>query len=60
MISFKPFIFKLYLFIVYAAIQQLGGQAGKNKKVNIPARPYLKFSEDDYNEIFSKTINYFS
>lgn len=36
---------------VYAAIQQLGGNAGKNKKVNIPARPYLNLSEDDYNEI---------
>ena len=45
---------------VYAAIQHLGGQAGRNKKVNIPARPYLKLSEDDYNKIFAKTINYFS
>lgn len=26
---------------VYAAIQQLGGQAGRGKKVTIPARPYL-------------------
>ena len=26
----------------YAAIHQLGGQTGKNKKVTIPARPYLK------------------
>lgn len=26
---------------VYAAIHQLGGQAGKNKKTIIPARPYL-------------------
>lgn len=32
---------------VYAAIQQLGGVAGKNKKVNIPARLYLKLSEED-------------
>ena len=45
---------------VYAAIQQLGGQAGKNKKVNIPARPYLMLSEDGYNEILnicSKFLN---
>ena len=35
----------------YAAIHQLGGQAGKNKKVTIPARPYLKLTDDDYNEI---------
>ena len=25
----------------YAAIHQLGGQAGKNKSVDIPARPYI-------------------
>ena len=25
----------------YAAIQQFGGQAGRGKKVTIPARPYL-------------------
>ena len=36
---------------VYAAIQQLGGQAGKNKKVTIPARPYLQLTDDDYQEI---------
>lgn len=35
----------------YAAIHQLGGQAGKNKSVEIPARPYLKLTDDDYNEI---------
>lgn len=31
----------------YAAIHQLGGKAGKNKSVEIPARPYLKLSDDD-------------
>ena len=35
----------------YAAIHQLGGQAGKNKSVEIPARPYLKLTDNDYNEI---------
>ena len=35
----------------YAAIHQLGGQAGRNKKVTIPARPYLKLTDDDYAEI---------
>ena len=44
----------------YAAIQQLSGNAGKNKKVNIFARPYFNLSEDDYNKIFTKTINYSS
>lgn len=31
---------------VYAAIQQLGGQAGRGRKVNIPARPFLPFTGD--------------
>ena len=32
----------------YAAIHQLGGKAEKNKSANIPARPYLNLTEDDY------------
>lgn len=32
---------------VYAAIHQLGGPAGKNKKTTIPARPYLGVIDDD-------------
>ena len=39
----------------YAAIHQLGGQAGKNKKVTIPARPYLKLTDDDFEEILTET-----
>lgn len=35
----------------YAAIHQLGGQASKNKKVAILARPYLKLVEKDFIEI---------
>lgn len=45
----------------YAAIHQLGGQAGRNKKVNILARPYLKLTDNDYEEIinlFEKYISY--
>lgn len=38
---------------VYAAIHQLGGQAGKNKKTIIPARPYLQLVDEDYREIIS-------
>nr|VFK21740.1 MAG: phage virion morphogenesis (putative tail completion) protein [Candidatus Kentron sp. LFY] len=30
----------------YARIHQLGGMAGRNLKVEIPARPYLPFSKD--------------
>lgn len=42
----------------YAAIHQLGGQAGKNKAVSILARPYLKLSDDDFEEIIEKTEKY--
>lgn len=35
----------------YAAIHQHGGKAGRNRKVKIPARPYLGFSDDDMDMI---------
>lgn len=35
----------------YAAIHQLGGQAGKSKKTSIPARPYLQVIDFEYIEI---------
>ena len=44
----------------YATIHQLGGQAGKNKKVTIPARPYLKLDDSDYDEILHKILVYIS
>lgn len=43
----------------YAAIHQLGGQAGRNKSVKIPARPYLKLTQDDFDEILHETEKYF-
>lgn len=43
---------------VYAAIHQLGGQAGKNKKTTIPARPYLKLTDDNFDEIISIVEKY--
>ncbi len=42
----------------YAAIHQLGGNAGKNKKVSIPARPYLLLNNDDYAEIIEVIADY--
>ena len=44
---------------VYAAIQQLGGQAGKNKKITIPARPYLNLKNNinKINELIKKYIS---
>lgn len=44
----------------YAAIHQLGGDAGRNKKVKIPARPYLHLTDDDFDEILNAAENYFS
>ena len=45
---------------VYAAIHQLGGLAGKNKKVSSPARPYLKLTDDDFEEILIATSKFLS
>lgn len=45
--------------LAYAAIHQLGGKAGKNKKVNIPARPYLTLTEDNLKEILLAAEKYF-
>ena len=42
----------------YAAIYQLGGQAGKNQSVTIPARPYLQLNNEDFEEILSMTENF--
>lgn len=39
----------------YAAIHQKGGKAGRYKKANIPARPYLKLTDDDFEEILHET-----
>lgn len=33
--------------LVYAAIHQLGGQAGRGLRATIPARPYLGLSDED-------------
>lgn len=43
---------------VYAAIHQFGGKTGKNKKVEILARPYLKFTNSDEKIIIEKVQNY--
>jgi len=37
--------------VIYGAIHQAGGQAGRGKSVTIPARPYLGISFDDRAEI---------
>jgi phage virion morphogenesis protein len=35
----------------YAAIHHFGGKAGRGKKVTIPARPFLKLTDSDLEEI---------
>jgi phage virion morphogenesis protein len=43
---------------VYAAIQQFGGNAGRNKKVEIPARPFLMLEEKEKSEILEEVKSY--
>jgi len=44
--------------LVYAAIHQFVGRAGRGGKAEIPARPYLKLTEEDLNEIKKAVIDY--
>lgn len=34
--------------VVYAALHQFGGKAGRGKKINVPARPFLMVQEEDW------------
>ncbi len=36
--------------LVYARIQQKGGQAGRGRRIRIPARPYILFQDEDERE----------
>lgn len=42
----------------YAAIHQFGGKAGRKKQIKIPARPYLKLSDDNIKEIEQEIKDY--
>lgn len=42
----------------YAAIHQFGGDAGRKKKVKIPARPYLTLGDDAVEEIVDNINGY--
>lgn len=46
--------------VPYAAIHQFGGMAGRNRKVSIPARPFLGISADDRQEIITNLSRYFA
>lgn len=43
---------------VYAAVHQFGGKAGRNKKVQIPARPYLKIDDSEKKQIILAINNH--
>ena len=43
---------------VYAAIHQFGGDAGRGKKVKIPARPYLKVGDEELKQINDSVSDY--
>lgn len=44
--------------LAYAAIHQVSGDAGKNKAVEISARPYLKLTDDEFDEILENVNDY--
>lgn len=44
--------------LTYAAIHQLGGNAGKNHSAKIPARPYLQLTDEDFQEILESTQHF--
>jgi phage virion morphogenesis protein len=44
--------------LVYSRIHQLGGQAGRGRRVTIPARPYLAFQEEDLQIIADLLLDY--
>lgn len=43
----------------YAAIHQFGGEAGRSKKVDIPARPFLTLTPEDEEDILQDVQDYF-
>ena len=44
--------------LVYAAIHNFGGQAGRNRSVTIPGRPYLVVQEEDIEQILQAADNH--
>ncbi|MDK4680621.1 phage virion morphogenesis protein [Kingella negevensis] len=45
--------------IVYAAIHNFGGMAGRNRKVRIPARPFLVLTNEDKQDLMDDVQDYF-
>lgn len=45
--------------MVYAAIHHFGGMAGRNRKVRIPARPFLVLTNEDKQDLMDDVQDYF-
>lgn len=45
--------------VVYAAIHQAGGKAGRNKNITLPARPYLGLTGEHKAEIGDLVIDFY-
>ena len=46
--------------IIYAAIHNFGGQAGRNRKVTIPQREFLVLTNEDEQSLMDDVQEYFS
>lgn len=46
--------------IIYAAIHNFGGQAGRNRKVTIPQREFLVLTNEDKQSLMDDVQEYFS
>ncbi|UZX15034.1 phage virion morphogenesis protein [Thermus sp. PS18] len=46
--------------LVYAAIHQFGGKAGRGRKVRVPARPFLGLTEEDRKEAEALLLEWLS
>lgn len=44
--------------VVYAAIQQMGGKAGRGGQVTIPARPFMLVQDEDWAQINRQLADY--
>ena len=46
--------------MVYAAIHHFGGMAGRNRKVRIPARPFMTLTNGDKQDLLDDVQDYFA
>jgi len=44
--------------VIYAAIHQMGGKAGRGHRATIPARPFLTVQDEDWREIERQLAEY--